>query len=48
MDYKEALENSPVWVKQAYAEFSKLPLEKQKKTPFLFIWYRYRKAQDTI
>lgn len=36
MDYQEALKNSPYWVKQAYKEFVKLPLETQKKTPFLY------------
>jgi hypothetical protein len=36
MDYEEALKNSPIWVKKAYTEYVKLPLEIQKKTPFLY------------
>lgn len=36
MDYQDALKNSPFWVKQAYKEFVKLPVETQKKTPFLY------------
>ena len=37
MDYQDALKNSPFWVKQAYKEFVKLPIETQKKTPFLYL-----------
>ena len=36
MNYEEALKGSPVWVKQAYSEFNKLPIDIQKKTPFLY------------
>ena len=36
MDYQEALINSPKWIKDAWIEFNKLPLEVQKKTPFLY------------
>ena len=36
MDYQEALKNSPAWIKQAYAEFEKLPMDVKKKTPFLY------------
>ena len=35
MDYEEALKGSPIWVKQAYSEFNKLPVSIKKKTPFL-------------
>jgi hypothetical protein len=36
MDYKEALRNSPPWVKTAYTEFEKLPEKEKLKTPFLY------------
>ena len=36
MDYTEALKNSPIWIREAYKEFQKLPIEVQKKTPFLY------------
>jgi len=36
MDYEEALKDSPIWVKQAYSEFNKLPVSIQNKTPFLY------------
>lgn len=36
MNYQEALVNSPRWIKDAWIEFNKLPLEVQKKTPFLY------------
>ena len=36
MDYEEALKSSPIWVKQAYSEFNKLPISIKKKTPFLY------------
>jgi hypothetical protein len=36
MDYKQALQNSPRWIKDAWNEFEKLPLDVQKKTPFLY------------
>lgn len=36
MDYNQALKNSPVWVEYAHAQFIKLPLDVQKKTPFLY------------
>lgn len=36
MDYKEALKDAPVWIKQAYVEFEKLSEKEKKKTPFLY------------
>lgn len=36
MDYKKALENSPEWVKLAYAEYSKLDQKTMNNTPFLW------------
>jgi len=36
MGYEEALVNSPRWIKDAYAEFIKLPAETRKKIPFLY------------
>jgi hypothetical protein len=36
MEYKQALENSPRWVKDAWNEFQKLPKDVQLETPFLY------------
>jgi hypothetical protein len=36
MDYKSALENSPIWIQKAWMEFNKLPKQTQAKTPFLY------------
>lgn len=36
MDYSDALKNSPRWIKDAYAEFQKLPERERMKTPFLY------------
>lgn len=36
MDYKDALINSPAWVKMAYKAFEALPEAQKQETPFLY------------